>query len=614
MDTLGNEENIFTPGYYFSDYITVSDPWVCWAEYQYDPRWNYRTYAKILLLNMESGEKKTLLKKTRYFSPNISPSGKKIAVVEVDEFSIHSLVILDAKDGQVLQKIATPDNEFIAHPSWSPKEDQIVAEVLNGHGKGIAVFHLESGRIQQVLAYENTHIQYPSYWKNYILFEAAYSGVMDIYALDLKTKSLFQTTSTAFSSSDYGISPNSEKQILSSYSANGKQIVMKEWDPKNWIPFSEVKNKSYPMADKLSQQVDTILNPEHIPTNKYEVEKYSKFGHLVNIHSWNLLHFDVNNNSINPGLSILSQNKLSTLTARLGADYSYNTQAMRYYGAIDYLGWYPVLSLRADYGRRYTWDITNQDTTYHYWNETNLSSAIYLPLRFTSGAWSFSLQPQLSFNLMHLDPDPSIEFDYNDIQTLEYSFYFSGAHRSASQNIYPKWGYSASISYRNTPFVSEQEMGNMLSLGFSFYLPGFFQHDGFRLLASYQDKIGEATFYSDYTSPARGYTGIIYDDLNTIRADYSVPILYPDYNIGGIVYFKRVVMSLFYDYSMVYHAPVNNSYPDHHFWSTGIDLTTDLHFLRSKFPVYLGLRTTYVNGYVKNPQAIVYQLLWGIGI
>lgn len=616
MDTDGKEEKSFTPGYYFSDYISTSGDWVCWAEYQYDPRWNYRTFARILLLNTKTGKKKTLLKNTRYFSPNISPSGKKIAVVEVDEFSKHFLVILDAQDGHIIQKFSAPDNEFIAHPAWSPKDDMIVAEVLNGEGKGLAIFKLDSGHVQNILAFTNTHMQYPTFWENYILFEAAYSGVMDVYALDLKTKSLYQTTNSAFSASDYCISPNGQKQIFSSYSSNGKQLVIKDWDPKTWTPFSEVENQSYPLADILSKQVDTTLNPNFIPTNKYEVKKYSKLGNAVNIHSWNFLHIDGNNGSINPGISVLSQNHLSTLSARIGADYSYNTNAMRYYASVDYLGWYPAISLQADYGRRYTAEITDVDTTFHYWNETNMTASIYVPLSYTSGPWSYNIQPQLSFNLMHLDPDPGISFDYNDIQTLNYGLYISGVHKSPYQNIYPKWGYALSLAYRTTPFSLDDniELGDMFSLGLSTYLPGFFQHDGFRLMATYQDKIGEAGFYSDMAGPARGYTGIIYDDMTTLRADYSVPILYPDYNLGSLVYFKRITMSVFYDHSIIPNAHANASYPENNFWSTGVDLTTDVHFLRSKFPFYLGLRTTYIDGYVKNPEAIVYQLLWGIGI
>ncbi len=612
IDTAGNEELIYKPGYYSSEAITTGGDWLCWSEMQYDARWNYRTYNKILLLNLKTKEKKTLLKKTRYFSPSLSPSGNKIAVVEVDEFSQHSLVILNRENGEVLQRIQSIDNDFIAHPAWSPKEDIIVAEVINTGGKGLALFKLETGRIQQILKYGDVHIQYPSFWENYILFEAAYSGVMDVFALDLATKSLYQTTETAFSASDYAISPNGKKQVMATYTAQGKQLVMQDWNPKNWISISNVNNRAYPLADILSSQEKDHFITDSIPQEKYEVKKYSKFAHLLNIHSWNFIHLDANNARINPGLSILSQNKLSTLTARLGADYSFNTEAMRYYGQMTYLGWYPVMSIGGDYGRRYAYEYREQDTLKHYYNETNINASIYLPLNYTSGLWSFGFRPELGYNFKNLDSGPELTFTYNHIQSVNYSIQVSGQQKTPFQSIFPKWGYALSLMYRQSPF--NESLGEIMSLNMAVYYPGIFRHDGFRIKADYQDKIGDAAFYNDVTAPARGYVGIDYDDMLTLRIDYKVPLLYPDWNLGSLLYFKRVVMGVFYDYSLIPDAAVNVSYPNDHFWSTGVDLTTDVHLLRTKFPFEVGLRSTYVNGYIKNLEAFQFQLLFGVSI
>ena len=613
LDTLGNETLLHVPGYYFNEYVSVGGDWLCWSEYQYDARWSYRSYVKILMLNMKTQEKKTLLTKTRYFSANISPSGLKIVAVEVDEFSQHSLVILDAQNGKLLKRIKTLDNDFIAHPSWSPKEDKVVAEILNSNGKGLAIFDLKTDHVQNVLAFGHTHLQYPTFWKNYVLFEAAYSGVMDIYALDLRTKSIYQTTKTSYSASDYSLSPDAKKLVLSSYGSHGKQLVMKNWNKDEWTPLSEVENYAYPLADKLSMQEDTVLNPDYIPQDKYEVKKYSKLAHAVNIHSWNFINIDANNSSFNPGISVLSQNKLSTLLAHLGADYNLNTQNWRYYGDVEYLGWYPVIKIGGDFGHRYIDDIQANDTTRYFYQETNISTSIRIPLLYTSGIWTFRVQPSIGFNYKNLNSlDRNLKFDYTDIKAFNYAISSSGIRKSPSQNIYPSLGYSVNIIYSNTPV--QAELGEIFSLGIAAYYPGVFRHDGLRIMANYQNKYGDASFFNNYTAPARGYSDLSYKELITLRADYKTPLFYPDWNLSSLIYFKRIILGLFGDYSLQPDAVQNASYPNHYFWSSGVELSTDVHFLRSKLPINIGMRTSYVNGYIRNPESVKFELLFGLSI
>ena len=614
IDSTGNQEEIFRPGYYNSEMISTAGDWVCWSERQYDARWNYRTYNKILLLNIKSGKKTTLVKKTRYFSPSLSPSGEKIAVVEVNEFSQHALVILDRETGAVSQTIKSNDNDFIAHPAWSADEKMIVAEVMNkDEGKALAIFKLQENRVQQILAYQHTHLQYPSFWKKYILFEAAYSGVMDIFALDLQTKSLYQTTKTPYSASDYAISPNGKKQVFSSYTANGKQLQIKDWDPETWIPMDKVENHSYALADILSLQEEEHFEADSIPEKEYEVKKYSKLGHLVNIHSWNFLSFDADYNNLNPGINILSQNKLATMSMQLGANYNTNSESWDYSGQIDYLGSYVALSIGAEKRKRFGYTPINKtDSAKYYYHENSLNAALYLPLSFTNGLWSFSLRPEAKYDLMDVQAKAYTPFSSYIIHSLQYRIYHSGQYKTPWQNIFPRWGYSLSVAYNHTPFSNSQ--GEMFSVNFAAYLPGFFRHDGSRIMIDFQDKIGRSGFYNNQTAPARGYSGLVYNDIYTIRYDYRVPIAYPDWNISSILYLKRITIGGFYDISILCHEyAASTGYPNS-FWSTGIDITANIHLLRSKFPFEIGLRTTYLNEYIENTPELSVLLLFGVSL
>lgn len=613
FDSNGTKTRLFTPGYYMKDRISVGGDYISWVEIKYDPRWSNSKNTKLFVYNYQKGKKRKLISKARYFSPQLSSSGAQLAVIEVDEFNKNFLVVLDTQNGEILERIEAPEQTALAHPSWNENQDKIVVEALSLNGKTILIADRNKKQFIQVLPWQNTYILNPRFWKKYILFEASYNGVMNIYALDMATKSIYQTTNVAFGAGDYQIADNGQEILFSNYSSQGKVLSKQSWNKSDWIPLDKVEDHRYPLADILTAQEDTIMHSKYIPSKKYEEKKYSKLAHVFNVHSWNFIHLDGDNGSINPGVSILSQNKLGTMTAQLGIDYSYNSEGLRYYGQVDYLGWYPAISLGADYGRRWTYDIEDADTSYYYWYETNMNASIYVPLIFTSGIWAHSLQPQMGFQYKQIDGGEGLDFDYKNIKTMVYGIQYSAQSKSPYQNIFPRWGYAVSLAYRQS--IEMPEEGSMFIAGASLYLPGMFRHDGLRLLANYQNKNGDADFFSDWTSPARGYSGISYRDLLTLRADYSVPLVYPDANLGSLIYLKRIKLNLFYDYSMLPDLPQNENHPmDDYFWSYGADVSFDLYFLRAKFPFELGLRTTMVNAFANNPNGTVFQLLWGVGI
>jgi hypothetical protein len=77
-----------------------------------------------------------------------------------------------------------------------------------------------------------------------------------------------------------------------------------------------------------------------------------------------------------------------------------------------------------------------------------------------------------------------------------------------------------------------------------------------------------------------------------------MPVWYPDINLGSLAYFKRITTNLFYDYSQAKFKLENN---DTHEWvnsrktyqSTGVEVRTEVHFLRFIFPFNIGYRYAY---------------------
>ena len=84
---------------------------------------------------------------------------------------------------------------------------------------------------------------------------------------------------------------------------------------------------------------------------------------------------------------------------------------------------------------------------------------------------------------------------------------------------------------------------------------------------------------------------------------YKLPLVYPDWSLGPVLYLQRIKASLFYDYAYGEQSGSIN-----HYNSTGIDITGDMYILRFLAPVELGLR------YIYFPDQNTYKLQFLFGI
>ena len=70
--------------------------------------------------------------------------------------------------------------------------------------------------------------------------------------------------------------------------------------------------------------------------------------------------------------------------------------------------------------------------------------------------------------------------------------------------------------------------------------------------------------------------------------DYSLPLAYPDFSLGPIVYVKRIKANLFYDHGVGRDGGRNTLYD-----SVGAAVSADLNLFTLPFPFDLGVRYTY---------------------
>jgi hypothetical protein len=122
------------------------------------------------------------------------------------------------------------------------------------------------------------------------------------------------------------------------------------------------------------------------------------------------------------------------------------------------------------------------------------------------------------------------------------------------------------------------------------YLPAFSKTHSLVLTGSFQQVDTNNVLFSNRFSLARGYPDYYYSRMWNTGVNYHLPLLYPDWGFGNLVYFLRVRSNFFFDYSQVYskdkiaHAALR---------SIGTELYFDTRWW-NQLPVTFGVRYSYL--------------------
>jgi hypothetical protein len=137
--------------------------------------------------------------------------------------------------------------------------------------------------------------------------------------------------------------------LFSDYSSSGNNISYTTL-PTSPVSGEIVKNEStYLISRFKSQPSGTKSYADQV----YTPVPYRKWKNLFRFHSWMPFYADIERiqddpTSIKPGLTLMSQNNLSTLISSFG--YEYSDQRHKIHSSIKWFGWYPVFESRIDYG------------------------------------------------------------------------------------------------------------------------------------------------------------------------------------------------------------------------------------------------------------------------
>ncbi|MDP4207217.1 MAG: hypothetical protein Q8928_00250 [Bacteroidota bacterium] len=599
----GSEKVIHTPGYYYADKLSYAAGIFTWAEEISDVRWNNRSFYCIKTCDLATGNVKLLTRHTRYFAPALSPDGSKIATVEISRNNEYSLVILNAQTGEVIQQIPSPDNKFLQLPEWTKSGNEIIIVTTQQKGKSLELYNVKTSRWKTILAPTHRDITLPSDAGDYFMFTGDYNGTNNIFAVSKSDTSLWQVTNVKFGAFDPAWSSAQNSIVCSQYTPKGYDVSSLAFDPKTWKNARKLTDLSPRLYEASAHQENFNFQDSIIPSKEYPVKRYSKLTHMFNIHSWVPMYYDYNytsNNmsyqSITPGFTLLSQDKLNTCISSLG--YSYNQGNSYLRTGVTYKGLYPVIDLSMSYGGTGTVNLQKGTTAPTAPTKLYTTAFLYVPFNLTQGAVIEGIVPGVQWtyeNEMFYYP---VEQNYHKgMSYISYSLKAYAYLRTSVRDLAPKWGVSLYSRYLHTPFENEQLSYIWYAQG-KVYLPGIIRHHSLQLTGGYQHQDPLRYYYSSGLSYPRGYTAGVGENLTTFSADYAFPIAYPDFNIGPLFYLKRLRGGLFYDVAQERRRSYNTTLKKYEWLSgtpqsIGGSLTADFHLFRIIFPINAGVQYMY---------------------
>ena len=572
INANGKEEKIAVKDIGYDDYFSYKNGRIIYTALQPDIRWGNRDYSVIRLLDVATKKVQTLSTKTKYYSPDISADGKKIIVVDADPSKVCLLKLLD-ENGKLIKSFTADSSLFYSHPKFLSDDKKIVvaARQPNGH-MGWMIWNIDSSKFNWLLQPSNQMIGFPVVIGDSLFYTGTNVKTDALFAIDLNTNKAPELVADYATGIYQGFATN-EKIIASAFTSDGYRLGN--------FKRIEVNTTGRPQLEELylSSALKNKTDITAVATKNYASEKYNKSYKLFNFHSWQP---EISESDYS--ISLLGENVLSTLFSEISYTYNRNESSHKAGAGLQYGGWFvqPFINGSQTWNR----DVAlNADTTLTY-NETNATAGLLLPLNLSFGKVYRFLTLSTSFSDENVRWSGLAKNKYKseDVNYITARAVYSVQIQRAVQQIYPRYAESFIVQYQKA--VNKNYAWQWLLNG-SLYLPGLSTNHSLVLTAAYQIRDTFQNYIFSNSFPfSRGYRDINFPKMLRLGANYHLPLLYLDWGFGNILYFQRVRMNAFYDYTRGESIRTGAVYP---FSTVGSEIYFDTKWW-NQLPVTFGVR------------------------
>ena len=579
---------------------------VVWAEEIPDKRWTMKSSSDIFTADAASKSARRITHGGRFYAPAISADGKRIAAVEFTETNRCSLVILDALSGHELSRIAASPGEFFQTPCFTPDGSKIVCTSLErGKGNALKIMTLADGSSKAITPFTWDSISQPVSDGTSVFYSSDYSGIDNIYALNLDDGRRFQVTSRSFGAYSPTISPDGKKLAFSDLTSGGYQIVEAPIDRASWTPFEKVEVRKAYAFEPVAYKEEAADIFAQVPETPKKESPYIAIVGGFTPYQW-LPWVDTTTHTAS--IAAAAGDYLSTTSLMVGGTWNYNEKTASGQAAVSYLGAYPVLTLSGIYGNRYSTYTRNDETEIYSWFEKTAEASVSLPFNFSRGLTTRTLTLGVSAGYRVIS-DKTWDEPYIDVQNdgayMPVKYFLSFVNADVwSSDIKPRWGQTIDLSYTHTPRKLDYATSLVSARGV-FYFPGIFRRNSLYIEGGCEKtgKMDRPLLESNILFP-RGYSEQRFEILSKASVNYTFPLFYPENHPGwllGLGYIKQVYANLFYDHGYCaasFIASSSDTSPradgPKYFRSAGAEIVAEWLPFCYQLPIHIGFGRVYL--------------------
>ncbi len=573
-----SDQVICHPGYLPVKTYSYQYPWLVWNEYRLT-RWDQTNYSSIVAFNMQAHEKKIIARKVRAYGSHISPDKQLIASAEFSNELKWSITIRDFASGDMVKEHRF-DSVQPTYPSWMPDSKSLAFIAISKSGKSIGIYRFNNDSIDYLVTNQQNDLSNLIAAGDFILVCADYNEKPAWFRYEISSQKWDVITETRNGTGAGSL--QNDTLFFSNYTSDGFTIAMQNLD--NSVKRRELKPVTTETSfSKMLSQQEQVVQFNRGDTN-YVIQPYRRLPHLLNFHSWAPLAIKIDENEFGPGLTLMSQDVLSTSFLSMGYQYYYAEGRNNYFIDYKYKGFYLYLGLKGELDF-YKLSKTDRNQVEHILPafQQTYTSYLKVPFIFTSGSYQSGMTTEAGYEFIRYQRDGDATYQALDssYHTLYYDLYFYALRRQAHRDLQPRLGIALYGSYMHHPTVGFAN--NQVVAESWVYLPGLFKNQHITLYGGYQEESDESNLFGNQIIYPKGCLALNNSRLLTAQGSYALPLAYPDWAWGSFWYIKRIKAKAFYGLMQAYYQG-NISW----IGSYGVEATADLHFFKFLVPFELG--------------------------
>ncbi|WP_158795930.1 hypothetical protein [Pedobacter sp. L105] len=583
VDKNKDEQRLLGIGQQEQPWFSYANGKIVWDEIRFDPRFTQRSYSVVCSYDLQTKKVKKLSTRSRIFSPTLSSDGAKIAAVQIDLANKVRLIVMDAQTGKIIRYVPNPDNLLIQTPSFNKSGSTIAYISVSEAGKALWTVD-QNNRKKKLIEETQQQLGRPVYINDKIAFNAHYSGIDNVYDIDVITKKISALSASKFGAFNVSKIPGTDSILFNNFDLYGygiakAKIEQMKTGKNNFVFFGAAAAKQENTGDVFSS----------IPDTTFTSTPYKKLGHLFNFHSV----YPVVANDRQAGIRLQSNNLLNTFDSFAEVDYMSDLKRFQYNAGVSLKALYPIISL----------NYTNEPVRTFYetgngvqqgdfrQNYYHLQAEVPINLSAQNHNFGFTFDAGTSLTKRYDGENMPVNYLKSIDLPVESSFTFSHTINSSERDIAPAWAQVFRITYLTKPLGQQELNGKLFATENFLYFPGLAKNHSFLVNFNYQQTSG-VWIYSNAITTVYGYDNIMAKSklTNTLLLNYRFPIAFPDAELGPLAYITNIRGGVFCDYEN-FGSETNIGQPK----TYGFELHSNMNVFRYSPVLDLGTRFVFVN-------------------